>query len=66
MGDDNRIGTGDEWPEVDMNRQSYKRPATTASIGGDRFVVIPVNFNRWEEVEGLKTVDEPDTKKGKK
>lgn len=70
MDRDKRVGQGNEWPEVDMNGQPYSRPATVASVGEERFVVIPMNFVRWDEVEALKSakpvapVAAKDTKKG--
>lgn len=40
----NADGSIAEWPEVDLNGQTYERPnATRAGVGGDRFVVVPMN-----------------------
>lgn len=56
---DERIGTTNadgskSYPKVDINGASYSKPATTAGIGGGRFVVVPVGFKDFDMLEEFK------------
>lgn len=41
-------------PEHDINGQPYLHAASTAGLGNDRFVVLPVNFKDWGLLDAIK------------
>lgn len=67
---DNRIGSdtpdGRQWPAVDVNGAVYGRPASTMSIGGGAFVVIPAGFNQWQIIDEIKAAqNKPVARRGR-
>ena len=56
---EDRIGYFDKdgqrhMPTVNVNGQDYNYPGSWSHLDGNRFVVVPVNFNDWALIEQIK------------
>lgn len=57
---DKRIGTLDAngavltWPLTNFTGGSYSQPASRHNLDATRFVVLPMNFTAWDELQAFK------------